>query len=1027
MAQLPVFGYEKLSTEVERLEKGISQNSVRCILQDQNGFMWFGTWSGLNRYDGQNIISLFNELESYGPTLSSSVINALEQGSDGNIWVGTEVGLNRLNPKNLKVTNFLNYQTKYPQLSDTIFSLKSDKSKLWIGTQKGLYSLDLHTDSVKLRTVRLPAAIKSAQIRSIDFLNDKQLIVATDFGLWIVEKNTYQVSRVFKQPFLSSSLILSLLKFDEGIWFVGTENGLNIIDLTLPRRISYQVIGLELSLQSSIVTSMMRDKDSNIWVGTSGNSFLVINDFKDSILFAQTVSALPIHSDKVSGKLIDEDYYYSILQSNDGTIWLGSAYSGVFKLVNETNIFKKFQKSGNSNGLNDNHIWSFLENGDDFWIGTEKGVNIYNPQSHKVTVIDSKGKPNYRLSSDQVRSLYKDSRGYIWIGTYKSGLNRLNTKTGEIDIFSPDSSAARFIADKTVWKVLEDKRNNHWFATHNGLQRTNFLTGKTKVFRNIPGDTASLSSNVVYNIYFDRSGNLWVSTFDGLNLYLPDKDKFKVFKRKLGQSKSLNTNRIFCVYQDTALNYWIGTIGGGLNHLDPITGEVTHFTTNNGLSDNTVYNILDDGRGNLWLSTNYGISAFNISNKSFVNYTANDGLTSNEFNFGAALKDRFGNMYFGGMFGFNVLMPGEFKVNNLEPEIRISEFKINDNIEAYVLNNNDLIELSHNQNNLEFRLTILDYINPAKTIYKYRISGFYNEWRTLSAHYPVITLSKLPPGKYEFEIIAMNSYGIWTLTSFKLTLSKNKAWYNLFIVRFSLALLLLGFLSLILWRRINIIRKKHQTERQLLELEKQALRLQMNPHFIFNTLNSIQNFILKNDTDQSINYLSKFSKLMRMMLNYSRETFISIDDEITLIKAYLELERLRLEKSFSWFIHIDPKIETDFYGIPPMIIQPFVENAIIHGLLPLKSREGILELHLELDKSYLKVRISDNGVGRKFGASQSENHKPSGILITRKRLELINKMPGESTSYQVTDLKDKMGNAIGTIVEIRIKVEELEN
>jgi len=989
--------------------------------------MWFGTWSGLNRYDGQNIISLFNELESSNPTLSSSVINALEQGSDGNIWVGTEVGLNRLNPKSLSITNFLNYQTKYPQLSDTIFSLKSDKSKLWIGTQKGLYSLDLHTDTVRLRSVRLPAAIKNAQIRSIELLGDMQLMVATDFGLWIVEKNTYQVSRVFNKPFLSSNLILSALEYQSGIWFIGTEKGLNIIDLNRQKSLSYQVIGLELSLHSSIVTSMMRDRDSNLWVATSGNSFLVINDFKDSTLFAQTVNALPIHSDQPSGKLIDEDYYYSIVQSQDGTIWLGSAYSGVFKLVNETNIFKKFQKSGNKNGLNDNHIWAFLEDGEDFWIGTEKGVNIYNPHNHQVTVIDSKGKPNYRLSSDQIRSLYKDSRGYIWIGTYKSGLNRLNTKTGEIDLFSPDSSGARFIADKTVWKVLEDKRNNHWFATHNGLQRTNFFSGRTKVFRNIPGDSASLSSNVVYNIYFDRAGNLWVSTFDGLNLYLPEKEKFKVFKRKVGQPNSLNTNRIFCVYQDTALNYWIGTIGGGLNHLDPITGDVTHYTTNNGLSDNTVYSILDDDRGNLWLSTNYGISAFNISNESFVNYTANDGLTSNEFNFGAALKDRFGNMYFGGMFGFNVLMPGEFKVNNLEPEIHVCEFRIDDQTNAYVLNNGEEIKLSHNQNNLEFRLTMLDYINPSKSIYEYRISGFSSEWRTLSAHYPVITISKLPAGKYEMEIVAMNSYGIWTQTPFKVTISKNKAWFNLFVVRFSFVLLLLGFLSLILWRRINIIRKKHQTERQLLELEKQALRLQMNPHFIFNTLNSIQNFILKNDTDQSINYLSKFSKLMRMMLNYSRETFISIDDEITLIKAYLELERLRLEKSFSWFIHIDPKIETDFYGIPPMIIQPFVENAIIHGLLPLKTREGILELNLELEAAYLKVRISDNGVGRKLGASQSENHKPSGILITRKRLELINKMPGESTSYKITDLKDKMGNAIGTVVEIRIKVEELEN
>lgn len=1027
-AQLPVFGYERVSTEVERIEKGLSQNSIRTMLQDQYGFVWIGTWSGLNRYDGQKLTILTNDVDKPYNSITNPVINALAEDKNGNLWVGTESGLNKVELKTLNVTNFLSVKSRFQNLNDTILSLYySENNTLWIGTQKGLLVLDLNDDSLNIIEIPLTPKNERFQVRSIKKQSKSALAIGTDHGFLLFNIQTFKFERIIDFPVLSSRLVLSILKINDSLWLIGTENGLNKLNLNTNKSEYIVSQNPKKKLKSNVITALLLDKDSVIWVATSGGGVMVLTGIFSGNYEFEPVTALPLHTDKLPGKISDEEYYYSLMQSKDGVIWLGSAWSGVFKLIQETNFFKKFQKTDLRNGISDNHIWAFYYDDNDLWIGTEKGLNIYNRKTHAFKIIDANGPAGKRLSSNQVRSIFKDSQGNFWIGTYKKGLNKYYPADGHIEILSAEKEGPLYVADNTTWKIVEDNRKNLWIATHNGLQKTSLLTGHTTVYRNIVGDSTSLSSNVVYNLYFDRTGSLWVATFDGLNLFLPEKNCFKVFKRNSSNPNSLNTNRIFSIYQDKDMNYWIGTIGGGLNRMDGVTGEVTCFTTNTGLPDNTIYAILDDEFGDIWMPTNYGISAFNIENRSFVNYTVNDGLTSNEFNFGAAMKDLDGNMYFGGMFGFNVLMPKEIHSGNLKPVVKVSEFRIDDEIKGYVLVSGDDILLNHSQKTIDIQLAMHDYINPFKSVYKYRIVNFDDQWRTLSPGYPFITFSKLPPGRYRLEVSAMNSSGIWTETPFQINIIVQDAWYNILIIRIIILFFVLLISYFFLQRRINRIRFKHKTERQLLELEKQTLRLQMNPHFIFNTLNSIQNFILKNDTFQSIGYLSKFSKLMRMMLNFSREQYISLHDEIALIESYLELERLRLEKSFSYLIRLEDNIEDEFIGIPPMIIQPFIENAIIHGLLPLQSRNGLLEIFFSVEEDFLLVKIKDNGVGRDLNKKSNPDHKPSGILITRKRLELINKTPEDQTSYNVIDLKDNFGTGAGTIVELKIKIEELEN
>ncbi|PIY90698.1 MAG: hybrid sensor histidine kinase/response regulator, partial [Candidatus Nealsonbacteria bacterium CG_4_10_14_0_8_um_filter_35_10] len=234
---------------------------------------------------------------------------------------------------------------------------------------------------------------------------------------------------------------------------------------------------------------------------------------------------------------------------------------------------------------------------------------------------------------------------------------------------------------------------------------TNLTSGKTIVFKHNPMDSTSISNNVIYNVYFDKQGFLWLSTFDGLNKFDTKTYKSIIYKHHSANKKSLNTNKIFAIYQDNSMDYWIGTIGGGLNYINHKTNEITSFTTKEGLSNNIVYDIIDDNFGNLWLSTNCGISSFNLKNKVFTNYTVSDGLQSNEFNFGAALKDNFGNIYFGGMFGFNVLKPKDIQIASNNLKMLISEFSVNNGTTIYYVLPKETIRLNYNQNSFSIRFS----------------------------------------------------------------------------------------------------------------------------------------------------------------------------------------------------------------------------------------------------------------------------------------------------------------------------------
>jgi hypothetical protein len=411
-----------------------------------------------------------------------------------------------------------------------------------------------------------------------------------------------------------------------------------------------------------------------------------------------------------------------------------------------------------------------------------------------------------------------------------------------------------------------------------------------------------------------------------------------------------------------------------------------------------------------------------------------DGIQSYEFNLGSCFKDKTGNMYFGGVNGFNTFDPDKIITNPNKPVIVVSSIRKFNEKQPTEYFNGDTIILNHDDNFFSFEVSALDYINPAKNKYMYYLENFDNDWIKTDANHRLAEYKKVGPGSYTFYAKGSNNDGIWNQEGIRLHVIIKPPWYETIVFRVTAGLLIVFMLWFLITRRIRVLNNKHSIERKMLDIEKQkfeleqkTLQLQMNPHFIFNSLNSIQSFILSHNTKMAVTYLGKFSQLMRLILNNSGKKYVPFKEEMMAIRHYIELEKLRFDNKFNCTIHVDKSIDAEFIEIPPMIIQPYIENAIIHGILH-KQGPGTIQIDINVKQDKLICLITDDGVGREKSEELKQktgfSGKSRGMGITKERLEMLNNDTDEGHSVNIVDLTDSDGKPIGTRVELFIHIHE---
>jgi ligand-binding sensor domain-containing protein/signal transduction histidine kinase len=766
---------ENIRFERIGLEEGLSQSVVHVIMQDHKGFLWVGTEDGLNRFDGYRF-RVYRPDADNPFSLSDRWITALAEDPQGYLWVGTRLGgLNRYDPNTGKFTRFNNNNSNEDNAGPhQINALLADQQGLWIGTENGLHFLDFSEESFEQFKPSLNDANNPSNYSITTIYKDSASFLwigTSDGGLYRYDRfaNAFRAFRYDKNDpdSLSSNRVLSITGDRNGDIWVGTANGLNRYEATLDyfTRFTHSDSDSD-SIGGNTIYALRQDQSGGLWIGTNNGL-----DRYDS----QTRKFIHHRHQPTVANSLSHSIVYSIYEDRSGVIWLGTYGGGLNKYNRQQDKFAYFRHNpDNPNSLSDDFVLPIVvDTSGTAWIGTYgSGLNRFNPVVRRFTHYRHDPNVPESLGDDEVLSLALDNSGFLWVGT-SSGLDLLDPTTATFTHFRPDSNDPKSLAGAPVYVIYQDHLGRIWVGNYRGLDQ--FMPESQSFIHYRIGENSAdnPSGYPITAILEDENFNLWLGTFDdGLKRIDSKTGHITNYKNDPNDPKSIGSNSILCIYQDKHGTLWIGTTGGGLNRYEPSTDSFTHITEKDGLPNNVIYGILEDTRGMLWLSTNHGLSRFNPVDNTFRNFTSSDGLQSNEFNQNAFAKSNRGELYFGGINGFNMFRPGKIIDNNYVPPVVVTSITqegkpLNGEVMAESLNE---IVLTWPQDSFEFEFAALAYGQPSKNQYAYILENFDSSWNEIGTQRNG-RYTNLPGGTYTLLLRGSNSDGVWndTGTSVKVT------------------------------------------------------------------------------------------------------------------------------------------------------------------------------------------------------------------------------------------------------------------
>ncbi|MGH7599156.1 MAG: two-component regulator propeller domain-containing protein, partial [bacterium] len=795
-------------------ELGLSQNLITCMMQDHKGFLWLGTKDGLNRFDGYKFVVY--QYDAYDSTsLSDNYITALLEDRAGRIWVGTQRGLNwfdrgaevfhRLLPReNRGGPDSANPNgLRHPTISFNSI-VEDEHGAIWIGTGDGLSRLTLPADAKDFTSTRFthfthdpanPQSLKSPTVNNvaIDGSGAIWLQASTIYKL-VPEGNSghYTLTAVACAP--DDSLWQAALddprascriqKGRNGKIWIGGGAGLICWDARTQRFTPYRFWERpprdEYLLWPGL-RGMIEDHDGIVWIGTLTG--LVRFDpgtqiFSEYRYQPDNASNLPEHG------------LTEVLEDQAGVLWFGSNGNGLYRYDPQAERFSQprlsFKRNKGRSGDNKMALWrgaslrGIYETSDPapagLWLGfaSNRFYRMNRLNGELTELLSPPGLPywGWMYSMLQDNSGKAAGRSTLWIGA-SGGLFRMECRDGrleQVSYFDPEPDDPR---PTDVYKVIQDRNGEIWTTTKRNLCRLNQATGTFESYGFLLSDdpaARSVSDHVF--IHEDRNGDVWLGTAEGLLRFDAKRKTFQRFRNDPKDRASLSHNVVRAILDDPSepeRYLWVGTAGGGLNRFDRQTEAFIHFTDKDGLPDNVVYAILDDEEGNLWMSTNYGISKFNPRAHTFKNFDAKDGLQDNEFNSSSYFKSPSGELFFGGINGFNAFYPKDIQDNPHAPPVVFTGFQIFNKSISHRTPGSPLpqaisevgeIILSYEHKVFSFEFAALDFTAPAKNQYAYKMENFDADWQQAGTS-RTATYTNLDPGEYVFRVKASNNDGVW--------------------------------------------------------------------------------------------------------------------------------------------------------------------------------------------------------------------------------------------------------------------------
>ncbi len=809
------------------IEDGLSQNYPLNIIQDKKGIMWFATLNGLNKYDGYSF-TVFTHDPYDSTTISGNSIAQIFEDSRGILWAGTyQAG--ELNLMDTRTEKF----RKIPRSFTDLHCIAEDKdSNIWIGTlYDGLFMIragDIIASDFKFTRYRygyeLPASSGKNVIREIFVDNDNNIWLSTDSGLDKLPEGNRKDLVHFTFPDTSVAHKINpgvqhFLNNNDSTMWLFTSSGIILFNRFSGQ---YKMYPRQTD-KHGFTYSAARDRNGNLWMSDYGR-LVVFN------VHTETYDYLYKYPDyQVTGKI------GPLFADKAGDIWMGSNAYGIYIYFPESERFKTFpyEKLLNPNDRSIRTIYQDSQK--NLWFIGGAVLFKWNMQTGKLKDYDE---PPFDDKTGYGRgdALMEDRNGYLWFDNHR-GVGRINIKTDEP---APFISVTR--QDRPVSGMLQDHSGIIWLCGSYFLNKlTDISTGK---FTSYQYNTKS-SLGGTTSMYEDKQGDIWFTSNLGLIRFDRNTEKFTYYKNDPSDKNSLYCNNTLCICPDPIApdeKLWVGTKGGGLNLFDKKTGTWKHFLKKDGLPDNVVYGVLPDNEGNLWLSTNRGLSKFTPKTHQFINYDVNDGLQSNEFNTCSFFRSRSGEMFFGGINGFNYFYPGNVANKNIHTNIVFTDFKLFGNsvsagdsgsVLKRVISATDKIILAHNENNFSLDFALLDYYAPVKNRFAYKLEGFNNNWIQLGNKREV-TFTGLDPGKYVLKVKGSNSDGIWNKHAAALSIVITPPWWASAWSYGIYFLLILSLLYAVRRYELNRQQWKHSLELETIESFRYKEISAMKSHFFAN-------------------------------------------------------------------------------------------------------------------------------------------------------------------------------------------------
>lgn len=938
------------------IEDGLLGAEVYDILQDKSGYIWFATDFGVSRYDG---LSFINYTTTDG--LSANATIKMIEDYKGRVWFASYNG---------SLSYYENSTIRSLPINQRLQELIAPGSieSMYVDTADNIY-ISRNIGGIIHTSIRnKPPTITNPPFQNSGY---RFVIYFNKSGILTDTRTNHKAENKFPHGKIRETGNALLFEPDEPskkiVWKkMLVKLGSHEYLISYANGVYHIKNGKIVNKKTfrNQISGLYSDWANNLWISVMYEGVYLFRD-KD---LNHTPTIL------LKGKTLS-----SVKQDREGNYWFPTLEEGVY-----------FSPSLNFNvhipetKVNDLNIISMSGAKNKLYFATFNR-NIYQIDINTQVVENFASQKN---NTTFYRKLFVDSYGSIWL------------VGSEIIRYSPSGQILNRIKNVRTFDIVEDFDKNTLISSYGGFTR--YKNGNPIYMAN------SIFTTYAVSLHQAADSTLYMGTLYGVYKYKKGKISFiETFPNYLQIRISDIESKKDTIY--------IATHGKGMMVITP--KDTLHYTTAHGLLSNIVYDIYLDGDSLIWLSTNKGISRFkNLENpvkliNKITNYTISEGLPSNDVKQILRL----------GKYIWIATSKGLVSFNAQNSNANIPKHK--PVIDSLIVNGRKTIPMQGlvfkpSDNNMSIHFKAIFFRHSGTVTYRYKLEGYDENWLTTSNRY--VNYTKLPAGIYTFhlQVAASGKNNQMPEIAFRFEITKSV--YETLYFRIIIIIIILIAIALIMFLIINMVKKRMELKQKYLIAEQKALRSQMNPHFLFNSLNSIQMFILTNNIKDADNYLTDFSHLIRRVLENSKSNVVKLEDELITLELYLKLEEMRFSGNFKYSINVSPEIDTYNMQLPPMFIQPFIENAIWHGLLPLKGN-GHVNLRFLPDKENLLVEIEDNGVGREQAAKISQNrknHKSTGVSHTFERMKLINKIYKSRIDLEIIDLKNEYGMPAGTKIKI---------